>query len=280
MVTTIIDGRALANRLQLELKDAVAHLGWQPTLAVILVGENPASEIYVRNKKKAAEKVGFISIDEKLPVTVTQAELLAVIDRFNRDEQVDGILVQLPLPAGIDEETILLAIDPRKDVDGFHPQNSGRLYAGKPFMVPATPAGIMTMLRAYDIDIAGKTAVVVGRSNIVGKPIAQLLLQADATVTITHSKTRDLAAVTRQADILVVAIGRSKMITKDYVKPGACVIDVGMNRDEAGKLSGDVDFDNVAPLTSFITPVPRGVGPMTITSLLQQTLKAAIARRK
>ena len=279
-MTTIIDGRALANHLQEEIKGEVAKLAWQPTLAVILVGENAASEIYVRNKKKAAEKVGFISLDKKLPVTVSQEELLALIAKLNHDDSVDGILVQLPLPPHINEEKVLLAIDPKKDVDGFHPENSGRLFAGRPFMVPATPAGIMTMLHAYDVPIAGKTAVVVGRSNIVGKPMAQLLLQENSTVTMAHSKTAHLADVTKQADILVVAIGRSKFITADYVKPGACVIDVGMNRDSAGKLTGDVDFESVAPIASFITPVPRGVGPMTTTSLLQQTLRAAIARRK
>ncbi|MGX7198920.1 bifunctional methylenetetrahydrofolate dehydrogenase/methenyltetrahydrofolate cyclohydrolase FolD [Enterococcus nangangensis] len=278
-MTTLLDGRALANRLQQTLQAEIATAAFVPTLVVILVGDNPASQVYVRNKKKAAEKAGMRSIVEVLPTTVSQADLLTTIKKYNDDETVDGILVQLPLPPQIDEEAVLLAIDPAKDVDGFHPLNIGRLYSGRPTMIPATPKGIMTMLQAYDIPLAGKTAVVVGRSNIVGKPIAQLLLQADATVTIAHSKTPDLKAVTVQADILVVAIGRSKFITPEYVKAGACVIDVGMNRDENGKLCGDVDFAAVYEKTSAITPVPKGVGPMTITSLLQQTFKAAQLRR-
>lgn len=278
-MTTRLDGRKLADQLQAELKKEVAASDFTPKLVVLLVGDNPASEIYVRNKKIAAEKVGFTSVVEKLPADLTQEALLQRIQALNEEEDTDGILVQLPLPKQIDEEKVLLAIDPKKDVDGFHPKNLGLLLAGKPEMVPATPFGIMSMLKAYEIPIAGKVAVVVGRSNIVGKPMAQLLLQHDATVIMTHSKTKDLKSFTQMADILVVAIGQANFITQEYVKKGAVVIDVGMNRNAAGKLAGDVDFNDVYEKVSYITPVPKGVGPMTITSLLQQTFYAAKKRR-
>lgn len=278
-MTTRLDGRKLADQLQAELKKEVAASDFTPKLVVLLVGDNPASEIYVRNKKIAAEKVGFTSVVEKLPADLTQEALLQRIQALNEEEDTDGILVQLPLPKQIDEEKVLLAIDPKKDVDGFHPKNLGLLLAGRPEMVPATPFGIMSMLKAYEIPIAGKVAVVVGRSNIVGKPMAQLLLQHDTTVIMTHSKTKDLKSFTQMADILVVAIGQANFITQEYVKKGAVVIDVGMNRNAAGKLAGDVDFNDVYEKVSYITPVPKGVGPMTITSLLQQTFYAAKKRR-
>lgn len=276
----VIDGKALAQQIQDELAQKTAQLkadkGVVPGLVVILVGDNPASQVYVRNKERSALAVGFDGRTIRLPETTTEAELLAQIDQLNQDPTCHGILVQLPLPQHIDEETVLLAISPDKDVDGFHPMNMGKFWSGHPVMLPCTPAGIMEMLKAYDIDPAGKRAVVVGRSNIVGKPMAQLLLDANATVTIAHSRTENLAEVTRQADILVVAVGRGHFITADHVKPGAVVIDVGMNRDAAGKLIGDVNYEAVAPVASHITPVPGGVGPMTITMLLAQTYQAAL----
>lgn len=275
---TIMNGRELADKMQAEMKEEVRALekrGIRPGLVVLLVGQDPASEIYVRNKELAAEKVGIRSRVERLPETISEAELLAEIDLYNNDPAFHGILVQLPLPKHIDSERVLLAIDPRKDVDGFHPVNMGRLLIGDPDKIPCTPYGIMKMLAAYNVSLAGKHAVVIGRSNIVGKPMAQLLLMADATVTMTHSRTRDLPAVAREADILVVAIGKGRFVTKEFVKPGAVVIDVGMNRDENGKLMGDVAFDEVAEIASLITPVPKGVGPMTITMLLKQTIDAA-----
>lgn len=278
-MTIRLDGRKLADELQTALQKEVAASPFTPKLVVLLVGENPASEIYVRNKKIAAEKVGFHSVIERFPQDITEEVLLQRIQALNEDETTDGILVQLPLPKQMDEEKILLAIDPKKDVDGFHPKNLGLLLAGKPEMIPATPFGIMSLLKAYEIPLAGKVAVVIGRSNIVGKPMAQLLLQEDATVIMTHSKTSDLQKFTQMADILIVAIGKGNFITKDYVKPGAVVIDVGMNRKADGKLTGDVDFQDVYEKVSYITPVPKGVGPMTITSLLQQTFYAAKKRR-
>ena len=243
---------------------------------MILVGDNPASQVYVRNKEKSALAAGFRSEVVRVPETITQAELLDLIAKYNQDPAWHGILVQLPLPKHIDEEEVLLAIDPEKDVDGFHPLNMGRLWSGHPVMIPSTPAGIMEMFHEYGIDLEGKNAVVIGRSNIVGKPMAQLLLAKNATVTLTHSRTHHLAKVAAKADILVVAIGRAKFVTADFIKPGAVVIDVGMNRDENGKLCGDVDYDAVAPLASHITPVPGGVGPMTITMLMEQTYQAAL----
>lgn len=277
-MSTVINGRELADQMQAEIKKDVEKMtqqGIQPGLVVLLVGENPASQTYVRNKERAAAKIGILSKVEKLPETISEEELLAEIDKYNQDSRFHGILVQLPLPKHIDEEKILLAIDPKKDVDGFHPMNLGRLFVGKPEMIPCTPYGIMKMFEAYDIDLTGKRAVVIGRSNIVGKPMAQLLLMKNATVTIAHSKTEHLAGVAKEADILVVAIGRGHFVTKEFVKPGAVVIDVGMNRNQEGKLIGDVAFDEVSEIASYITPVPKGVGPMTITMLMYQTVEAA-----
>lgn len=277
-MSTVINGRELADQMQAEIQKDVEKMtqqGIQPGLVVLLVGENPASQTYVRNKERAAAKIGILSKVEKLPETISEEELLAEIDKYNQDSRFHGILVQLPLPKHIDEEKILLAIDSKKDVDGFHPMNLGRLFVGKPEMIPCTPYGIMKMFEAYDIDLTGKRAVVIGRSNIVGKPMAQLLLMKNATVTIAHSKTEHLAEVAKEADILVVAIGRGHFVTKEFVKPGAVVIDVGMNRNQEGKLIGDVAFDEVSEIASYITPVPKGVGPMTITMLMYQTVEAA-----
>lgn len=274
----LIDGKALAAKMQAELNvkvDKLKEADNVPGLAVILVGEDPASQIYVRNKARQATAIGLNSSVVRLPETVSEQELLDLIEQYNQSEQWHGILVQLPLPEHISEEKVLLAIDPEKDVDGFHPMNMGRLWSGNPLMIPSTPAGIMEMFREYNVELSGKRAVVIGRSNIVGKPMAQLLMMADATVTIAHSKTENLRELTKEADILVVAIGRDRMIKAEDVKKGAVVIDVGMNRDEDGKLHGDVDFDEVKDVASLITPVPGGVGPMTITMLMEQTVRAA-----
>ncbi|MDR0199164.1 MAG: bifunctional methylenetetrahydrofolate dehydrogenase/methenyltetrahydrofolate cyclohydrolase [Streptococcaceae bacterium] len=271
---TILDGKALAQKMQAQMAKEVSQMAVKPALMVILVGDDPASAVYVRNKARVAEKIGIHSETLRLPETTTEAELLELITKYNADPSWHGILVQLPLPKHIDEGRVLHAIDPKKDVDGFHSYNMGRLMAGHPAMVPSTPAGIIEMLKAYDITLSGKHAVVVGRSNIVGKPMAMMLLAENATVTVAHSKTADLADLTRSADILVVAIGRAKFVTAEMVKPGAVVIDVGMDRDENGKLCGDVDFEDVKDVASLITPVPGGVGPMTITMLMQQTIKA------
>ncbi|WP_259760813.1 bifunctional methylenetetrahydrofolate dehydrogenase/methenyltetrahydrofolate cyclohydrolase [Lactococcus lactis] len=274
----LIDGKALAAKMQAELKvkvDKLKEADNVPGLAVILVGEDPASQIYVRNKARQATAIGLNSSVVRLPETVSEQELLDLIEQYNQSEQWHGILVQLPLPEHISEEKVLLAIDPEKDVDGFHPMNMGRLWSGNPLMIPSTPAGIMEMFREYNVELSGKRAVVIGRSNIVGKPMAQLLMMADATVTIAHSKTENLRELTKEADVLVVAIGRDRMIKAEDVKEGAIVIDVGMNRDEDGKLHGDVDFDEVKDVASLITPVPGGVGPMTITMLMEQTVRAA-----
>ncbi|MBP1045408.1 bifunctional methylenetetrahydrofolate dehydrogenase/methenyltetrahydrofolate cyclohydrolase [Enterococcus sp. BWM-S5] len=274
----LINGRELADKMQEEMKHEVSQLakeGIRPGLVVLLVGENPASQTYVKNKDLAAEKIGILSKVERLPETISEEKLLERIDYYNQSEDFHGILVQLPLPAHIDEEKVLLAIDPKKDVDGFHPMNLGHLFIGNPTMIPCTPYGIMKMFEAYDINLEGKRAVVIGRSNIVGKPMAQLMLMKNATVTIAHSRTKDLPALAKEADILVVAIGRGHFVTKEFVKPGAVVIDVGMNRDENGKLIGDVKFDEVSELAEYITPVPKGVGPMTITMLMYQTIEAA-----
>lgn len=279
-MANIIDGKALAEKLQAKLAEKTAKLkaetGQEPGLVVILVGDNPASQVYVRNKERSALAAGFRSEVVRLPKSTSQEELLALIARYNQDPAWHGILVQLPLPAHIDDEAVLLAIDPDKDVDGFHPTNMGRLWSGHPLMIPSTPAGIMEMFREYKVDLEGKNAVVIGRSNIVGKPMAQLLLSKNATVTLTHSRTHHLAKIAKKADILVVAIGRGHFVTKDFVKEGAVVIDVGMNRDENGKLIGDVKFDEVAEVASLITPVPKGVGPMTITMLMEQTYQAFV----
>lgn len=274
----LIDGKALAAKMQDELKvkvDKLKEADNVPGLAVILVGEDPASQIYVRNKARQATAIGLNSSVVRLPETLSEQELLDLIEQYNQSEQWHGILVQLPLPEHISEEKVLLAIDPEKDVDGFHPMNMGRLWSGNPLMIPSTPAGIMEMFREYNVELSGKRAVVIGRSNIVGKPMAQLLMMADATVTIAHSKTENLRELTKEADVLVVAIGRDRMIKAEDVKEGAVVIDVGMNRDEDGKLHGDVDFDEVKDVASLITPVPGGVGPMTITMLMEQTVRAA-----
>ena len=279
-MANIIDGKALAEKLQAKLAKKTAKLkeetGQEPGLVVILVGDNPASQVYVRNKERSALAAGFRSEVVRLPESTSQKELLALIAKYNQDPAWHGILVQLPLPAHIDDEAVLLAIDPDKDVDGFHPTNMGRLWSGHPLMIPSTPAGIMEMFREYKVDLEGKNAVVIGRSNIVGKPMAQLLLSKNATVTLTHSRTHHLAKIAKKADILVVAIGRGHFVTKDFVKEGAVVIDVGMNRDENGKLIGDVKFDEVAEVASLITPVPKGVGPMTITMLMEQTYQAFV----
>ncbi|MGT2924531.1 bifunctional methylenetetrahydrofolate dehydrogenase/methenyltetrahydrofolate cyclohydrolase [Streptococcus caviae] len=276
----IIDGKALAQKMQAQLAEKVARMQEKynlvPGLAVILVGDNPASQVYVRNKERAAKKAGFKSETVRLSDAISEEELIDVIESYNQDPSIHGILVQLPLPAHINDKKIILAIDPHKDVDGFHPMNTGHLWSGRPVMVPCTPAGIMEMLSAYQVDLEGKHAVIIGRSNIVGKPMAQLLLDKNATVTLTHSRTRQLPQVAKQADVLIVAIGQGHFVTKDFVKEGAVVIDVGMNRDDDGKLIGDVKFDEVATVASLITPVPGGVGPMTITMLLEQTYQAAL----
>lgn len=281
---TVIDGKALAAKMQAALEEKTARLkaekGLVPGLVVILVGEDPASQVYVRNKERSALSAGFRSEVVRVPASISEEELLELIERYNQDDAWHGILVQLPLPAHISEEKVLLAIDPDKDVDGFHPTNMGKFWSGHPVMIPSTPAGIMEMFKEYQIDLEGKTALVIGRSNIVGKPMAQLLLDANATVTIAHSRTKNLAELARQADILVVAIGRGHFVTKEFVKPGAVVIDVGMNRDENGKLIGDVKYDEVAEVASHITPVPGGVGPMTITMLMEQTYEACVRSGK
>ncbi|MEK0400961.1 bifunctional methylenetetrahydrofolate dehydrogenase/methenyltetrahydrofolate cyclohydrolase [Streptococcus suis] len=281
---TVIDGKALGVKLQAALAEKTARLkeekGLVPGLVVILVGENPASQVYVRNKERSALAAGFKSEVVRVPDTITESDLLDLIERYNQDDEWHGILVQLPLPAHISEEKVLLAIDPDKDVDGFHPTNMGKFWSGHPVMIPSTPAGIMEMFKEYQIELEGKSALVIGRSNIVGKPMAQLLLDANATVTIAHSRTKNLPDLARQADILVVAIGRGHFVTKEFVKPGAVVIDVGMNRDENGKLIGDVKYDEVSEVASYITPVPGGVGPMTITMLMEQTYEACVRSAK
>ena len=275
----IIDGKAISAQIREEIavnvKKYNEKTGKLPGLAVVIVGENPASQVYVRNKKKACEQVGFNSWVYEMPEESTQEELGALIDKLNNDVEVHGILVQLPLPKHLDEEEVILRIKPEKDVDAFHPTNVGRITIGNPKFLPCTPAGIMELLHRSNIEIAGKECVVIGRSNIVGKPMALLLLSENGTVTVCHSKTKDLKEVCKRADILVVAIGKADFVTSDMVKEGAVVIDVGMNRNAEGKLTGDVDFASVSNVASYITPVPGGVGPMTITMLLQNTLRAA-----
>ncbi|CAH2771623.1 MAG: Methenyltetrahydrofolate cyclohydrolase (EC / Methylenetetrahydrofolate dehydrogenase (NADP+) (EC [uncultured Caballeronia sp.] len=278
MTAQIIDGNALSKTLRADVAVRAAALtarGQQPGLAVILVGENPASEVYVRNKVKACQDNGLYSVFDRFPSTLTESELLARLDDLNNDPNVHGILVQLPLPKHIDSHKVIEAIAPAKDVDGFNVENAGALMTGKPLFRPCTPYGVVKMFEAHDIPLEGANAVVIGRSNIVGKPMAMLLLGAGATVTITHSKTRNLAALTRNADVVVAATGQRNILTADMVKPGATVIDVGMNRDENGKLCGDVDFADVKEVAGFITPVPGGVGPMTITMLLVNTIETA-----
>ncbi|QYY32865.1 MULTISPECIES: bifunctional methylenetetrahydrofolate dehydrogenase/methenyltetrahydrofolate cyclohydrolase FolD [Cupriavidus] len=278
MSAQLIDGNALAKQIRSEAAVRAARLterGHQPGLAVVLVGEDPASQVYVRNKVKACEDNGFHSSLDRYPADLSEAELLARIDALNNDPKIHGILVQLPLPKHIDSHKVLEAIAPEKDVDGFHVANAGALMTGAPLFRPCTPYGCMKMLESISYPLRGARAVVVGASNIVGKPMAMLLLQAGATVTICNSKTRDIGAHTRDADVIVAAVGKRNLITADMVKPGAVVIDVGMNRDDNGKLCGDVDFAGVREVAGYITPVPGGVGPMTITMLLINTLEAA-----
>ncbi|MGM0239137.1 bifunctional methylenetetrahydrofolate dehydrogenase/methenyltetrahydrofolate cyclohydrolase FolD [Enterococcus sp. AZ103] len=276
-MSVLINGKELADNLQEQTKREVRELEKQkirPGLVVLIVGDNPASQIYVKNKSLAAERIGIYSKEQHYSADITEDELIKEIQIFNQNDDFHGILVQLPLPEHINADRVLLEINPIKDVDGFHPMNLGRLLAGVPHTIPCTPYGIMKMFEAYNIDLTGKRAVILGRSNIVGKPMGILMLEKDATVTYAHSKTKNLIEVCREADILVVAIGQGHFVTKEFIKPGAVVIDVGMNRNESGKLIGDVKFDEVEPLTSYITPVPRGVGPMTITMLMQQTVEA------
>ena len=278
---SVIDGKAIAAKVRAELLPQVTALrdaGIVTTLAVVLAGDDPASQVYVRNKVRACEEVGIESRRLLLPSTTTTRELLDVIASLNGDSSVHGILVQLPLPRGVDTEAVIEAVDPEKDVDGFHPDNVGRLMAGRPRFVSCTPAGVMRLLAETGVVLSGATAVVLGRSRTVGQPVAALLTAADATVTVCHSRTRDLGAVTRTADVLVAAVGRSELIKADMVKPGAVIIDVGINRLESGKLVGDVDYAGVSAVASAITPVPGGVGPMTIAMLLQNTVLAAKAR--
>ena len=277
MTATIIDGKALAAKVREEVASSVADLG-HVGLATVLVGDDPASHVYIRHKQKAAADVGMDARDHKLPADTSQDDLLAFIAELNADDGIDGLLVQLPLPDHIDEHTVIEAIDPAKDIDGIHPYNAGRLMMGRPSLVPGTPRGVMRMLEEYEVPLEGVNAVVIGRSNIVGRPMAQLLLHANATVTVCHSRTRDLAAHTSAADVLVAAVGRMHMVAPEMVKPGSTVIDVGMNRTEAG-LFGDVD-PAAADRAALITPVPGGVGPMTIAMVLQNTVVAARARRE
>ncbi len=273
----IIDGKLVSQSVKDSVKAEVEILkskGIEVTLAVIIVGDDPASRVYVNNKKKACEYVGFKSLEYALPADTTQEQLMALVDELNNRDDVNGILCQLPLPKHLDEKAVIEAISYKKDVDAFHAVNVGKIMIGDYDFLPCTPAGVMEMLSYYDIDVTGKNCVVIGRSNIVGKPMAMLLLHKNGTVTITHSRTVDLKNVTNKADVLVAAIGKAKFVGADMVKDGAVVIDVGMNRDENGKLCGDVDFDNVASKCSYITPVPGGVGPMTIAVLMKNTLKA------
>jgi methylenetetrahydrofolate dehydrogenase (NADP+)/methenyltetrahydrofolate cyclohydrolase len=281
-VTTLIDGKAIAEKVRQGVGARVAEFrakhGRAPGLTVVLAGDDQASAVYVRSKEKTSNELGMAGSVLRFPASVTEEEVLATVRSLNQDESVDGILVQLPLPKQVRSSLVLEAIDPRKDVDGFHPVNVGALWAGQPGLVPCTPRGCLKLLDEAGVSLDGARAVVVGRSNIVGKPVAALLLARNATVTLAHSKTRELAALCREADVLVAAVGRAKMIRGDFIKPGAAVIDVGMNRDEAGKLCGDVDFAAAKTIAGAITPVPGGVGPMTIAMLLENTLLAAESR--
>ncbi len=279
MTARIIDGKAVAATLRQAVAARAATLPFRPGLRVVRVGEDPASGVYVRNKDRAAQEVGFDSATIHLPGETTEAELLAIIARLNADPAVDGILVQLPLPAQIRAEAAIGAVDPAKDVDGFHPVNAGKLATGRPGLVPCTPKGVMYLLREAGAALAGARALVLGRSQIVGRPMAQLLLAADCTVTVAHSRTRDLGAECRRAEILIAAVGRPEMVRGDWVADGATVIDVGINRSAEGRLVGDVAFAEASRHAEAITPVPGGVGPMTIACLLENTLEAAIARR-
>jgi methylenetetrahydrofolate dehydrogenase (NADP+) / methenyltetrahydrofolate cyclohydrolase len=282
--TRLIDGKLIATRVRERVRrDAEAYkseFGRSPGLVVVLVGDDPASRVYVQNKEAAAASAGIAGTVHRLPADTKEADLLGLVDELNRDAAVDGILVQFPVPAGIRQAAVIAAIDPKKDVDGLHAENVGRLWSGEPGLVPCTPAGCLRLLEEAGVQLAGKTAVVVGRSQLVGKPIAGLLLAQSATVTIAHSRTADLAAVCRTADVLVAAVGRAKMITREFVKPGAVVLDVGINRDQAGKLCGDVDQESVLGTAGALTPVPGGVGPMTIAMLLQNTVLAARQRAR
>ena len=285
MSAAVIDGKAISARIKDELKEKVQRIrenrNIEITLAVVLVGEDPASQVYVRNKKKACEYIGFCSVSYELSQNTSQAKLLELIEELNEREDIDGILVQMPLPEQIDEKVIIRAIRPSKDVDGFHPQNVGALCIGEPGFVSCTPSGIIQLLRRSGIEMSGRECVIVGRSNIVGKPMAMLMLRENATVTVAHSKTSDLKQVCKRADILIAAIGKAKMITADYIKEGATVIDVGINRDpETGKLQGDVDYENVREHAGAITPVPGGVGPMTIAMLMNNCYEAAAMNGK
>lgn len=274
----ILDGKAVAAKVQAGVATDVAALrarGVVPTLAVVLVGEDPGSKVYVGRKRAACEAVGLVARDHLFPGGLDQAGLLALVEELNADPAVHGVLIQLPLPPGVDEDRVIAAVNPRKDVDGFHPENLGRLLAGRPEMVPCTPAGVLEILDHYGIDLKGVEAVVVGRSRIVGKPLAQLLLNRHATVTVCHTRTRDLAAHTRRAELLAVAAGRARVVTGDMVREDAVVVDVGVNRLPDGKLAGDVDFASVAPKARAITPVPGGVGPMTVAMLMRNTALAA-----
>ena len=274
-MATILDGKALAAKIKAQVKEEAATMARTPGLAVIIVGNNPASRVYVNSKRKDCEECGFLSEEFALPEETTEAELISLIQELNGRADIDGILCQLPLPNGINEEAVLMAIDPDKDVDGFHPMNAGALFVGKDGFLPCTPYGVMEILDEYGIDPKGKNCVVIGRSNIVGKPMSIMLLQRHGTVTICHSRTQNLAEVCRGADILVAAVGKNHTVTKDMVKPGAVVIDVAMNRNDQGKLCGDVDFDDVKDIASAITPVPGSVGPMTRAMLMKNTLLAA-----
>jgi methylenetetrahydrofolate dehydrogenase (NADP+)/methenyltetrahydrofolate cyclohydrolase len=278
MTAQLIDGNALSKQLRAQVATDTAALkakGLTPGLAVVLVGDNQASQVYVRNKVKACEDAGLHSVLEKYEATMTEADLLARVEALNNDDSIHGILVQLPLPAHIDAQKVIEAISPAKDVDGFHIASAGALMTGMPGFWPCTPYGCMKMLESIGYDLKGKHAVVLGRSNIVGKPMALMLLQKDATVTVAHSRTQNLKALTLQADVIVAAVGKRNVLTADMVKPGAVVLDVGMNRNDEGKLCGDVDFDGVKDVAGYITPVPGGVGPMTITMLLVNTLESA-----
>jgi methylenetetrahydrofolate dehydrogenase (NADP+)/methenyltetrahydrofolate cyclohydrolase len=275
----LIDGKSVAAALRAEVAAKVAAAGFTPGLAVVLVGDDPASSVYVRTKDRAAREAGIEARTIRMPGDTSQAELLATIEALNADPAIDGILVQLPLPRGIDQQVVIEAIDPDKDVDGFHPLNVGYLYDGRPALVPCTPLGIMKLLRSADVTVSGARAVVLGRSAIVGRPMASLLLAADATVTIAHSRTRNLTAECRRADILIAAVGKPEMVTGDWITPGATVIDVGINRLSDGRLVGDVEFQTAAVVAGAITPVPGGVGPMTVACLLENTLTAALRRR-
>ena len=277
-MTTKLDGKKLSNEIKEELKTRVHRLqdkGITPCLAVVLVGDDPASQVYIRNKKRAAQKVGVKTLDNVLPASTSENEIIDLIYSLNNDPQVHGILVQLPLPQGINEDRVIQAILPSKDVDGFHPKNIGKLFMNKGELAPCTPNGIMHLLAKYGIQLDGKRVVIVGRSKIVGMPMIAMMLNANATVTVTHSHTRNLKEITREADVVIVAVGKAEFLTGDYFKSNAVVIDVGMNRNEAGKLVGDVEAASTADKVAFMTPVPGGVGPMTIAMLLKQTIEIA-----